>query len=94
MPTVILHDSYTKPGECRRPVTITGECLRGTQALWYAWGFVDSGAVPGLTLDHGWEFARAQEKVKADYDDGRSCFMPSLLSAWQAFLDEKGLARR
>ncbi|MFY1620058.1 hypothetical protein [Micromonospora sp. WMMD736] len=63
---------------------------RRLSALWYAWGQIDSGAHAGaLVLDDGWEFARDQEKMQRDYNEGRRYSLPSILSAWDDFVERK-----
>lgn len=66
---------------------------RATAALWYAWGFVDSGTIPGLNLDHGFEFSREQKQAAVDYYSERTHKMDSVINAWDNFLRRKGLRK-
>ena len=63
-----------------------------TTSLWYAWGISDSGTVDGLTLDHGWKFARSRKADRECFEDGRSCTFGSMMGDWKAFLSAEGLA--
>lgn len=66
--------------------TITNAELRYTQSLWYAWGRIDSGAHPGMSVDDGFTFAAEQKEVRADFDAENTHMMPSIINAWDTYV--------
>lgn len=78
---------------------LTGEGVRDRaedrygSALWYAWGMADSGAVPGLTLDHGWTFASDQRADALAFYSGQAGSLGSILGDWRTFLAAEGLSQ-
>lgn len=63
-----------------------------TQAVWYAWGMHDSGAIPGLTLDHGWRFAELRRAARESFDRQETYVFGSMMEDWRVFLAAQGLA--
>jgi hypothetical protein len=68
---------------------MTSTETRSISALWYAWGQIDSGKYPTLTLDDGFEFQRQQTKVAEDYYAEHVGMMPSILQAWAEYVAVK-----
>jgi hypothetical protein len=66
---------------------------RGMQALWYAWGQLDSGALSSRDLDHGWLFATQVEAEAIAYETQVTYFMRSILGAWGEYVADAGITR-
>lgn len=63
--------------------------IRRTQALWYAWGQIDSGAHSHLSLEDGWTFAEQQAEAQQAFDLEQTHVLPSLLESWRTFSRER-----
>jgi hypothetical protein len=60
--------------------------IRRTQALWYAWGQIDTGTLAGLTHDDGFRFAEQQAQAQAEFDAERTHVLHGLTNAWQEYV--------
>jgi len=72
--------------------TSTAVQILATSALWYAWGQIDGRAdlrADGFTTDHGHEFQRYFEQLALDYEQDRRSFRPSVLDAWNRYVEVK-----